>query len=155
MKFYLILRKLLLACFLAVAFIPSMAQSNKPVTLNHVAVYIHDLKKSTDFYKNIIGLTEIPEPFHDGKHTWFKIGEHSQLHLIAGAAAITTHDKDSHLCFSVASIEDFISVLQKNAVVFGNWAGETGKITRRPDGVQQIYFQDPDGYWLEINNDKY
>ena len=124
-------------------------------SLNHIALSIYDLKKSTDFYKNIIGLPEIPEPFHDGKHTWFKIGEHSQLHLIQGAAVITEHDKNSHVCFTVSSIDEVIKVLNKNNVWFGNWAGETSKITTRPDGVKQIFFKDPDGYWIEINNDTY
>lgn len=127
----------------------------KPVILNHVAVYIHDLKKGTGFYKDIIGLTVIPEPFHDGKHTWFKIGDHSQLHLIQGAQTVTDHDKNSHICFSVSSMDDFIQKLKKNNIWFGNWAGDTNMITKRPDGVQQIYFKDPDGYWVEINNDTY
>jgi lactoylglutathione lyase len=155
MKINLYLPQWIIASFFFLTSIHSMAQTNKPVILNHVAVYIHDLKASTDFYKNIIGLTEIPEPFHDGKHTWFKIGEHSQLHLIEGAPSITTHDKDSHLCFSVGSIENFISILEKNKISYGNWAGENGKINLRPDGIKQIYFQDPDGYWIEINNDTF
>ena len=25
----------------------------------------------------------------------------------------------------------------------------------RPDKVQQIYLQDPDGYWIEVNDDKF
>ena len=133
----------------------SSAQTEKPVSLNHIAIYIYDLKKSTDFYKDIIGLTVIPEPFHDGKHTWFRIGEHSQLHLIQGAKSVTDHDKDSHICFTVPSMDAFIQKLNKNNVWFGNWAGDAGKITKRPDGVQQIYFKDPDGYWIEINNDTF
>tara|TARA_R110000868_G_scaffold1389_10_gene10744 strand:+ start:3320 stop:3502 length:183 start_codon:yes stop_codon:yes gene_type:complete len=28
-------------------------------------------------------------------------------------------------------------------------------ITKRPDGVKQIYLQDPDGYWIEVNSAKY
>ena len=131
------------------------AQTTKPSSLNHIAVYVFDLKKSFDFYKDIIGLTVIPEPFHDNKHTWFKIGEHSQLHLIQGAASVTDHDKNSHICFSVPSMANFIAVLNKNKIWFGNWAGESNAVTTRPDGVKQIYFKDPDGYWIEINNDTY
>jgi len=131
------------------------AQMKKAPTLNHVAVYIYDLKKSTDFYTNIIGLKVIPEPFHDGKHTWFKVGEHSQLHLIEGAAAVTDHVKNSHLCFSVGSMDDFIGVLNKNNIAFESAAGAAKAVTTRPDGVKQIYFKDPDGYWIEINNDTY
>ena len=154
MKKYLKITASFFLLFLMIT-IKSNAQVEKPVTLNHIALYIFDLKKSTDFYKDIIGLPVIPEPFHDGKHTWFKIAEHSQLHLIQGAKAVTEHDKDSHLCFTVSSMENFIAKLNKNNIWFGDWQGSQNKITKRPDGVQQIYFKDPDGYWIEINNDNY
>lgn len=140
---------------LAMMILNTHAQMKKNPTLNHVAVYVYDLQKSADFYKNIIGLESIPEPFHDGRHEWFRIGAHSQMHLIKGAKAVVDHEKDSHLCFSVSSMEDFIANLNKNKVSYENWTGEPGKITVRPDGVQQIYFKDPDGYWIEINNDTY
>ncbi len=128
------------------------AQMESP-SLNHIALYVYDLEKSADFYKNIIGITPIPEPFHDGKHRWFKIGEHSQLHLIQGAAAIHPHDKNSHLCFSVSSMDTFIMRLDKNKISYENWAGIKNSIGARPDGIKQIYFTDPDGFWIEINND--
>lgn len=147
--------KLFFGIALMISCLSSYAQKEKPVSLNHVAVYIFDLKKSTDFYKDIIGLAQIAEPFHDGKHTWFKIGEHSQLHLIQGAESISSHDKDSHICFSVPSMNLFVKKLKDNNIWFGNWNGDTGKITNRPDGVHQIYFKDPDGYWIEINDDTY
>jgi lactoylglutathione lyase len=25
----------------------------------------------------------------------------------------------------------------------------------RVDGIKQIYLQDPDGYWIEVNDDKF
>jgi lactoylglutathione lyase len=52
-------------------------------------------------------------------------------------------------------MEDFIANLNKNKVPYSDWPGNPNKITTRPDGIQQIYFQDPDGYWIEINNDTY
>ena len=122
--------------------------------LNHIAIYVYDLKKSTDFYRDIIGLDTIPEPFHDGRHTWFSIGDKSHLHLIQGAAAGLSFEKNSHLCFSIASVENFISILDKNNIEYENWPGEKKTITKRVDGVKQIYFKDPDGYWVEINDAK-
>ena len=127
--------------------------ASKP-TLNHIALYVVDLKKSTSFYQQIIGLDTIPEPFHDGKHTWFSIASKSHLHLIQGATAVIEHPKNSHLCFSVGSVEFFVAALRKNSIVFENWAGEKNAITTRIDGVKQIYFKDPDGYWIEINDAK-
>jgi lactoylglutathione lyase len=128
--------------------------SQQKVLLNHIAVYVVDLKISTAFYKDIIGLDTIPEPFHDGRHTWFSVGIKSHLHVISGATTKTAHDKNAHLCFSVASVPEFVKVLVKNKVEYENWAGEKMTITTRVDGVKQIYFKDPDGYWIEINDAK-
>lgn len=122
--------------------------------LNHIAIYVVDLKTSTSFYQDIVGLDTIPEPFHDGRHTWFSIGPKSHLHLIQGAKAKAEHEKNSHLCFSVSSVEAFTQILKKNNVAWENWAGEKYVVTNRVDGVKQVYFKDPDGYWIEINDAK-
>jgi len=57
-------------------------QAQTSARLNHIAFYVVDLKTSTEFYRNIVGLDTIPEPFHDGRHTWFLIGPKSHLHII-------------------------------------------------------------------------
>lgn len=134
--------------------LPDSTYAQTTPRVNHIAFYVVDLKTSTNFYKNIIGLDTIPEPFHDGRHTWFSIGDKAHLHVISGAVQKTEHDKNSHLCFSVPSVTDFIAILKKNNVQFESWAGEKNTYTNRVDGVKQIYFQDPDGFWLEINDAK-
>lgn len=125
----------------------------KPV-LNHIAHYVTNLQKATVFYRDIIGLDTIPEPFHDGKHTWFSVGTHSHLHLIEGATEPVKHPKNTHICFSVPSVEEFIKRLDKAGIEYSNWPGTSKSPTVRADGVKQIYFQDVDGYWVEINDDK-
>ena len=40
-----------------------MAQQSK---ITHIAVYVKELKRSSDFYKNIFQFPEIEEPFKDG-----------------------------------------------------------------------------------------
>jgi len=146
---------LLLLLFLTHFLQPVSAQTQKTPSINHIALYVYDLEKSAGFYEKIIGLPVIPEPFHDGKHVWFKIGSHSQLHLIKGAAAVNQHDKNSHICFSVPSVDTFVMLLQKNKINYEDWPGVRSSITLRPDGVKQIYLTDPDGFWIEINDDKY
>ena len=145
------LRSFLLITLLGNSLLAS-AQSKPKAILNHIAVYVVDLTTSTLFYQNIVGLDSIPEPFHDGRHTWFSVGPKSHLHIISGAKQKTEHDKNAHLCFSVASIIDFIDGLKKNNIAFESWAGEKNTYTNRVDGVKQIYFRDPDGYWIEIND---
>jgi lactoylglutathione lyase len=153
------MKKQFCLCLLLFVFITinmtAMSQEKKSPSLNHLALYVTNLQKSTWFYKDVIGLDSMPEPFHDGRHTWFKVGEHSQLHIISGASAPKEHDKDTHVCFSVAHLSDAIARLDKNNIPYENWAGESKKQTRRADGVMQIYLKDPDGYWIEINDDKF
>lgn len=147
---------LLTTCFFSLSLtVAAQSATHKPKpALNHIAFYVVDLKTSAAFYQNIVGLDTIPEPFHDGRHTWFAIGLKSHLHLIQGAREKTIHEKNTHLCFSVASVDAFITTLQKNNVEFENWAGEKNAVTHRIDGVKQIYFRDPDGYWIEVNDAK-
>jgi len=132
----------------------SQAKSqNLRLSLNHIAVYVHELERSTNFYEQVLMLQKIEEPFHDGKHTWFTLGPAGQLHLIQGAKADITRDKNDHLCFSVASLESFIANLDKHGIEYTNWPGTERAPTVRVDGVKQIYFQDPDGHWIEVNDE--
>ena len=144
----------MLLCVSTAALSQSKSSSNSGLALNHIAIYVHELKTSTAFYEDILGLKKIEEPFHDGRHTWFTMGAAGKLHLIQGAEANITRDKNDHLCFSVNSVEDFITNLDRHHVEYTNWPGTAKAPTIRVDGVKQIYFQDPDGHWIEINNDK-
>ena len=146
---------LLLTILLAVSF-QANSQAPNPdiaVSLNHIGVYVSNLATSTAFYENILNLKQIPEPFHDGKHTWFTIGAAGHLHLIQGEPKEFARDKNDHLCFSVKSMDAFIANLDHNKIEYTNWPGTAKAPTIRVDGVKQIYFKDPDGHLIEINND--
>ncbi len=123
------------------------------IKVNHIAVHVSDLKQSMSFYSNILDLKEIEEPFKDGLHAWYDIGGGAAVHLIEVEDVPKKMSKVNHLCFSMKDMDGFISRLKKSDYPFESWQGEKGKITNRVDGVRQIYIQDPDGYWLEINDD--
>ncbi len=133
---------------------PAAAQE-VPMAVNHTALYVFDLKKSEAFYRDVMNLPEIPEPFKDGRHVWFRTGPHSQLHVIQGAAKVEPHDINSHLAFSVKNLPAFMAHLDKAKVHYGTWKGEEKLTTLRPDGVKQVYLQDPDNFWLEVNDDPF
>ena len=127
---------------------------SQKATLNHTAVYVVDAQKAVDFYQHILGLDTIPEPFHDGKHAWFRTGPGLALHIIEGAPAKKEYYKNQHTCFSVSSVKDFISMLKKNNIAWEDRDGAKMAMTTRVDGVKQIWLQDPDGYWIEVNDAK-
>jgi lactoylglutathione lyase len=147
------MKKIVLGFLIAIAIFISNA--NAQIHLNHITVYVVDLARSSAFYKDVMGFEVIPEPFHDNHHTWFKIGEHNELHVVSGAKEMIAHDINIHMAFTVPSVEDFAKHLDSMNVKYGNWAQTTKDPQLRPDGIKQIYFQDPDGYWIEVNDDKF
>lgn len=131
----------------------AQAQSGKStVRFNHVAIFVKDLKVTKSFYENIIGLDSIPEPFHDGKHAWYSLGPGLSLHVIEGATRKKEYYKNQHTCLSVSSVDDFTVILTKNKIVFEDVKGNKNVYSNRVDGVKQLWLQDPDGYWIEIND---
>ena len=133
----------------------SYAQSNaNQPTFNHAALCATNLKKTAEFYKTVMQLEVIANPFKDTTHVWFKIGQGLALHVIQGNCLTSVHDIAIHLCFSVPSLEGFMQHLDQMGITYGNWKGEPKKTQLRADGVLQIYLQDPDGNWIEVNNAK-
>jgi lactoylglutathione lyase len=130
------------------------AQAKPTMRFNHLAIYVVDLKVSRHFYTQVIGLDTIAEPFHDGKHLWLALGFGSSMHVIAGAEKKKEYFIGNHLCLSTSDLDEFKKRLEKNKIPWQNYQGQKGQTTTRPDGVSQIWFQDPDGYWMEVNNDK-
>jgi len=145
---------LLIFFIISTMFLPgiSVFAQQKP-HFNHTTIYVVNLEKSGDFYEHVLLLTKISEPFHDNRHIWFKIGDHDQLHVVGGAKETISHDINIHLAFSVPDLPAFMKHLDAMDVKYGNWVGDPKKTITRPDKVDQIYFQDPDGYWIEVNND--
>jgi len=130
------------------------ASAKRPPELDHMTVHVRDLQKSSEFYEKVMGLEKIPDPFKDKKHNWYRMGPHEQLHVVAGATEAVPHEIDVHFAFRVSSVPDFMAHLDHMQVKYQNFKGD-GKVTLRPDGVNQIYLQDPDGYWIEVNDDKF
>ena len=129
------------------------AAAQKKPHVNHIAFSVAQLERSRIFYQELIGLDTIPEPFHDHRHVWLSISEHAHLHLIQNPPPITVPDKNTHLCFSVPDVKAFVSILESKKIAYEDWPGKPSSITTRTDGIHQIYLRDPDGYWIEINDD--
>jgi lactoylglutathione lyase len=149
------MKRLAILLILAVSFCPSFAQKKQPVHINHTAIFVKDLKVTKNFYEKIIGLDTIPEPFHDGKHAWYSLGVPGiALHVIQGSNEKKDYYKNQHTCLSVPSVEAFSAVLKKNNIAFEDLKGNKNVFSSRVDGIKQLWLQDPDGYWIEINDAK-
>jgi lactoylglutathione lyase len=122
--------------------------------INHLAIYVVDLQRTVDFYSGLFNLDTIPEPFHDNKHKWYRIGPGMSLHVIAGAPQPKEYFLNNHMCFSVPSVDNFVAMLKQKNVPWVNAKGEKLLVTTRVDGVKQVWVNDPDGYFIEVNDAK-
>ncbi len=103
------------------------------IQIDHVTLLVADVDRSADFYLKILMLTEFETPW--GKIPWgrmFSIGTAGELHLAKGTVQADEQNKQVHYAFRVKEFDDYLKFLE--------------------DGVRQVYFQDPDGYWIEVNS---
>ena len=119
---------------------------------DHHALHVRDLPTSAAFYEKVLGLKRIPDPFKDDRHVWFDIGHGIELHVIGGATSVGPQDIKVHMAFSVDSVDAFVGHLDACDVGYVNSRAVERQVTTRRDGVKQVYIQDPDGYWIEVND---
>ena len=81
------------------------------------------------------------------------MGDGRELHLISVIKEPVTINKALHLGLSTASFDDFMKKLIELKIPYSDWPGKANTVNIREDGIKQIFFQDPDGYWLEVNNE--
>jgi lactoylglutathione lyase len=129
-------------------------ESHERAEFDHIALHVANLQKSAEFYRGTIGLEQVPDPFKDGKHVFLRLSAHAQLHLIAGGQSDMQRDIDVHFAVRVPSVASFRALLEQKHIKYFSSKKEERVVTTRPDGIKQIYFQDPDGYWLEVNDSR-
>jgi len=130
-------------------------QNNNSMKFNHQALLVNDLNQSGDFYNNILGFEEIEVGAgQNPPKRWFKSDDGMEIHLISTKEKLKSIPKGVHMAFSVKNFDLFINNLKGNNITYGNWRGDENQIQLRDDGYKQIFFQDPQGYWIEVNNVK-
>ena len=114
------------------------------LALNHVALHVSDVKRSTDFYEKKLGFRPLRRPDFDFEGAWFELGKGHQLHLIGGRT-VQTHssNRGNHFAVEVDSIQATADFLRGRILKF---MGPKA----RPDGAWQIFLIDPDGHFVEF-----
>lgn len=143
---------LLLAAVLCSVLLVAQDQIVFNSNFNHMAFPVKDLAVSTAFYKEVFQLQEITNRTKNNDIRWLSMGDGKELHLIANIKEPVTVNKALHIAFSTNQMDAFVKHLKTKGIAFSNWAGEANTISPRADGVMQLYLQDPNGYWIEVNN---
>ncbi|WP_299062452.1 VOC family protein [uncultured Polaribacter sp.] len=120
---------------------------------NHLALSVKNADKSVAFYQKVFQLKEIKNTASNSKTRWLSLGEKKQLHLIPRPNAEIKTNKAVHFALKTKDIDLFINHLNDLEIEYSDWKDTPNKDYIRNDGILQIYFQDLDGYWIEVNND--
>jgi len=115
----------------------------KILELNHVAIHVADVKRSSTFYRDVLWLESLPRPAFDFPGAWFRLGATQELHLIGRRGPVALVEGNSHFALLV---ED-MTAWQKHLEQAG---AEFRPMQQRPDGAWQIFLRDPDGHFVEL-----
>jgi lactoylglutathione lyase len=144
--------KLLFVLLLASAPASASAQDIFDLRFDHSTVLVTDLEASAAFYENILHLRPLETPWGSAAPIrFFSMGDARQLHMGLSDGPIGA-GKDIHLAFALTNFDEYLQFLTERGIVFGNFSGSSNGPQIRPDGIRQIYLQDPDGNWIEIND---
>jgi catechol 2,3-dioxygenase-like lactoylglutathione lyase family enzyme len=113
--------------------------------LNHVALFVAEVERSTRFYRDRLGFAQIPRPAFDFPGAWLRLGTRQELHLIGGRlkGPVDDSSRGGHLALQVPDIRAAAAELRAQGLGFRGPGP-------RPDGAMQIFLEDPDGHLVEF-----
>lgn len=117
--------------------------------MDHVAISVADADKSASFYEELFGFRQVPAPVPMAR--WLVMANGVMLHIVGNRTAPSSHSRWDHLALACADMDAFIAKLDARHISWTNMEGGHSPQVRS-DGVRQIFIQDPDGYWIEIND---
>lgn len=123
-------------------------------SFNHIALSVKNVDESVAFYQKVLQLKEIENTASNSKTRWLLLCEGIQLHLIPRPNEKVKINKAVHFALALPNLNLFIKHLSALEIDYADWIGSKSKDYIRKDGIQQFYFQDLDGYWIEVNEAK-
>lgn len=109
--------------------------------IHHVSLNVSDVHRALGFYRDLLGLAELPRPDFGFGGAWLDAGAGRQIHLIEADVPV---DLGQHVAFRVDSIETTIDRLRAAGVDIGD-ASSVGDT-----GIRQAFAADPDGNRIEF-----
>jgi len=144
---------LVLLLLLAAPSLQAQDSSSIKFSVNHLALSVKDVNRAADFYIKLFNFPEITNRSKIEGIRWFLLGDGRELHLISVIKEPVTINKALHLGLSTKDFDAFVKKLDALKISYSDWPGKPNTVNIRADGIKQVFFQDADGYWLEVNSE--
>ena len=119
--------------------------------IDHLNIYVNNLKESIDFYQKIFGF-KIYEKGHGfaNNYPYAIIGE-SQVLMLAlyENKAASDEMRLNHIGINIDNFDDALKVIEKNSVEVSLYGDK--KVIEYPNS-KSIYIKDPDGNEIELSS---
>lgn len=125
-------------------------------SINHVAIVVSDVERSTNFYEKVLKLKKIPRPKVNVPGEWLGIGD-NQLHIVGERAPEGKIDpRRPHMALEVEDLEAAKAALTEMGVTFVD-ASRQSVIPMTEETLRlvgkQIWLEDPDGNMIELREE--
>ena len=133
-------------------FVQAQKSATFNLTFNHLCHYVKNLDRTVEFYTKVLKLKEISNRAKEPGMRWLSLGGNMELHLVSIKKQNIIIDTASHFAFATKYFDELIKLLNEKNINYLDANDKPHTYSIRADGVKQLYFQDPDGYWIEVNN---
>lgn len=123
------------------------------LTLQHTTLVVSNFAVSKTFYTEILGLKDLNADWLPKKQMFLSLGPNLELHIGEVEGVKINPSKFNHIAISTNDLDSYLKHLNSKGVMHSSLGGSKKKyVQKRTDGVRQTFIQDPDGYWIEIND---
>jgi len=128
----------------------------RPLGIDHAGILVRDVDRALAFYRDVLGLEEVPRPsILTNPGAWVQVGGH-QLHLIgeaepgrasamspAYAGEEIAIGYGNHVALVVASLDAMLERVRGHGI-------EPSVPLARGDGIRRAFITDPDDHIVEL-----
>lgn len=117
------------------------------LTFNHAMIYVKDVQRGMDFYRDWLGFKLIEDFRYEGRPVYARLrapGGDGTIALHQAATGASVASEGVRLYFEVRDLDDFCRKLQKRGFYF------TQLPTMMPWGWRHAYLNDPEGHEISL-----
>jgi catechol 2,3-dioxygenase-like lactoylglutathione lyase family enzyme len=126
---------------------PALAPGGDKLSFNHAMVYVKDVQRALDFYRQLLGFKQVDEFRYEGKPVYARLcapGGDGTIALHQAGPGASVASEGVRLYFEIRDLDNFCRKLQ----VGGFYITQLPQMM--PWGWRHAYLNDPDGHEISL-----